>query len=247
MTLNVAVGSKNPCKIDAVRAALRKAMEAAASDTSDGVDDANKADNAPSNKSSIATLNLQGFSVESGVPDQPFGDAETCEGAKNRARRAHDAYKEQHGEEPDMAVGLEGGLEWFNFQFVDNDSSNKKDTLWCMAWMAIYGRRTPAILHHFQSKDCIGASQDAATAAASVHCIFGTAKTATFQLPTKLVDLIRDGMELGHADDKVFGRTNSKHGSGTVGVLTNNLIDRSHYYEHALQLALVPWIRPDVY
>lgn len=62
---------------------------------------------------------------------------------------------------------------------------------------------------------------------------------------TRLV--IHEGMELGDADDRVFGRVRSKHGSGTVGILTNHLIDRSAYYEHALQLALIPWIRPDMY
>jgi non-canonical (house-cleaning) NTP pyrophosphatase len=54
-------------------------------------------------------------------------------------------------------------------------------------------------------------------------------------------------MELGDADDKVFSRVKAKHGSGTVGLLTDGLIDRSYYYEHALLLAMVPWIRPDVY
>lgn len=73
------------------------------------------------------------------------------------------------------------------------------------------------------------------------------AKTGTFLLPSSLAALIEDGMELGDADDKVFGRVNSKQGSGTVGVLTDGLIDRARYYEHALILALVPWMRPDVY
>ena len=59
--------------------------------------------------------------------------------------------------------------------------------------------------------------------------------------------LVKQGLELGHADDKVFNRVNSKQGSGTVGILSNYVIDRSAYYEHALVLALVPWIRPDVY
>ena len=76
---------------------------------------------------------------------------------------------------------------------------------------------------------------------------WGLAKTAAFSLPHKVCELVRGGLELGDADDQVFSRVNGKHGSGTVGILTNGLIDRSHYYEHALQLAMIPWIRPDVY
>jgi hypothetical protein len=41
------------------------------------------------------------------------------------------------------------------------------------------------------------------------------------------------------------GRLNAKHGSGTVGYLTDGMIDRALYYEHALLLALIPWVRPD--
>ena len=68
----------------------------------------------------------------------------------------------------------------------------------------------------------------------------GYGKTATFLLPEEISNLvIHEKMELGDADDKVFKRVNSKHGGGTVGILTNGLIDRSDFYQHALKLALV--------
>jgi non-canonical (house-cleaning) NTP pyrophosphatase len=161
---------------------------------------------------------------------------ETQVGAKHRAQAAYKAYKEKHGSFPDLAVGLEGGLEWSK----TIQDENGEDTLWCMAWMAVYGKRTCLLV------DAV-ASPDSKYYTADKKPIFGLAKTATFLLPSSLAKLIEDGMELGHADDKVFGRVNSKQGSGTVGVLTNGLIDRSAYYEHALVLALVPWVRPDVY
>ena len=66
-------------------------------------------------------------------------------------------------------------------------------------------------------------------------------RTATFCLPTSLSTLIREGKELGDADDIVFGRKNSKQGDGTVGALTNQLITRTDYYEHAAILALIPF------
>ena len=58
---------------------------------------------------------------------------------------------------------------------------------------------------------------------------------------------VTDEIELGDADDQVFQRVKSKHKSGTVGILTDGLIDRSAYYEHAILLALTPWIRPNLF
>ena len=75
----------------------------------------------------------------------------------------------------------------------------------------------------------------------------GKAQTSTFQLPPKIVELIRQGIELGHADDMVFQRKNSKQGNGAVGLLTNNVIDRVEYYRHAVILALIPFINKELY
>lgn len=75
----------------------------------------------------------------------------------------------------------------------------------------------------------------------------GKAQTATFQLPYKIVELINQGVELGHADDMVFNRNNSKQGNGAVGILTNNVIDRIEYYRHAVILALIPFIQKGHY
>lgn len=77
--------------------------------------------------------------------------------------------------------------------------------------------------------------------------MIGKAQTSTFQLPPKIVDLINQGMELGHADDIVFKRKNSKQGNGAVGLLTNNVIDRVEYYMHAVILALIPFINAELY
>jgi len=74
-----------------------------------------------------------------------------------------------------------------------------------------------------------------------------TSRTASFKLPPTLSALVRNGMELGDADDVVFKRTNSKQEDGTVGILTNGAIDRTEYYVHALILALIPILQPDLY
>ncbi len=69
----------------------------------------------------------------------------------------------------------------------------------------------------------------------------GKSRTATFYLPKEVADLVRQGIELGEADDRVFGRSNSKQQNGSVGLLTADAITRLAYYEHAVILALVPF------
>lgn len=75
----------------------------------------------------------------------------------------------------------------------------------------------------------------------------GRSKTATFELPPKVVELIRAGRELGEADDIVFGRSNSKQKNGAVGILTGDVIDRISYYSEAVILALIPFKNPDLF
>ncbi len=76
--------------------------------------------------------------------------------------------------------------------------------------------------------------------------ITGLGQTAIFHLPRAVAKLVRGGMELGHADDCVFGRENSKQANGAIGLLTDDLLDREAYYTHALIMALVPFKNPDL-
>ncbi len=73
------------------------------------------------------------------------------------------------------------------------------------------------------------------------------ARTSTFVLPTKVASLVEKGMELGAADDIVFGTKDSKRSLGAVGILTNGKIDRTAYYQQAVMLALIPFIQADLY
>lgn len=75
----------------------------------------------------------------------------------------------------------------------------------------------------------------------------GKARTSTFELPQKIADLVRSGVELGHADDMIFKRENSKQKDGAVGILTNGIIDRTEYYKQAVILALIPMLNKDLY
>lgn len=185
-------------------------------------------------------IEISSYSVPSGVADQPIGDIETREGAINRALAAYNAACSDSSDFPDFAVGLEGGLE--TTTHVENDQ-HKTEELWCMAWMAIVGSN---------SKTCTSAKAEddnyTAIDGKSKSLTWGYAKTGSFLLPPQLCELVlNQNMELGHADDVVFRRVDSKHGSGTVGVLTKGEIDRTEYYVHALKLALIPWIRPQLY
>jgi inosine/xanthosine triphosphatase len=75
----------------------------------------------------------------------------------------------------------------------------------------------------------------------------GRGRTGEFFLPEKVAALVRHGMELGEADDKVFSRKNSKHSSGAIGLLTADLIDRAGLYTPAVIFALIPFRNPELY
>jgi inosine/xanthosine triphosphatase len=72
----------------------------------------------------------------------------------------------------------------------------------------------------------------------------GKGRTGAFCLPREIADLVRQGVELGEADDRVFGRSNSKQMNGAIGILTGDVIDRAQYYEEAVILALIPFKNP---
>lgn len=143
---------------------------------------------------------VRGAVVTSGVSDQPMSDAETLQGALNRAQNAH-----VFAPDADFWVGIEGGCEALN------------DDLLAFAWIVILSR---------------GAT--------------GKGRTGAFCLPREIAELVRQGVELGEADDRVFGRSNSKQGNGAVGILTGDVIDRTRYYEEAVVLALIPFKNPQL-
>jgi inosine/xanthosine triphosphatase len=72
-------------------------------------------------------------------------------------------------------------------------------------------------------------------------------RTGAFILPPMVARLVKEGKELGEADDIVFGRINSKRENGAIGILTNDVIDRAGLYEQAVILALVPFVHSRLY
>ncbi|MEL6251968.1 MAG: inosine/xanthosine triphosphatase [Bacteroidota bacterium] len=75
----------------------------------------------------------------------------------------------------------------------------------------------------------------------------GQSRSASFQLPPQVRQLIRQGMELGDADDVVFGSKNSKQANGAVGLLSGDAIVRETLYIPAVTLALVPFRNQDLF
>lgn len=75
----------------------------------------------------------------------------------------------------------------------------------------------------------------------------GRARSAAFVLPEAVADRVRGGMELGHADDEVFGRTDSKRRDGAIGLLTLGALDRAGLYAPAVTAAMIPFLNPGLY
>jgi len=75
----------------------------------------------------------------------------------------------------------------------------------------------------------------------------GRGRSASYELPRTICDLIRQGMELGDADDLIFGVSGSKRESGGVGLLTNGRVTRSQFYSEAVKLALIPFVNPELF
>lgn len=72
-------------------------------------------------------------------------------------------------------------------------------------------------------------------------------RTGSFYVPAKVADLVKQGKELGEADDIVFGLRNSKQSNGAIGILTNNVLTRASFYEIAIITALIPFKNPHLY
>jgi inosine/xanthosine triphosphatase len=70
----------------------------------------------------------------------------------------------------------------------------------------------------------------------------GVGGSLAMPLPDSVAELIRGGMELGHAMDKLTGHSNTKHGAGAVGILTAGLVDRQAAYEVLVAYALSPFL-----
>jgi len=68
----------------------------------------------------------------------------------------------------------------------------------------------------------------------------GVGGSLSLELPPRVAELVRGGMELGHAMDSVTGAHNVKQGPGAVGILTGGVVTRQVAYETLVAYAMVP-------
>jgi inosine/xanthosine triphosphatase len=75
----------------------------------------------------------------------------------------------------------------------------------------------------------------------------GKGQSGRFLLPEPIAQLVRDGIELGEADDRFFGRSNSKQQDGAIGILSDGMVTRLELYKPAVIFALLPYVHPEFY
>ena len=70
----------------------------------------------------------------------------------------------------------------------------------------------------------------------------GVGGSLSLELPWNVAELVRNGMELGHAMDAVTGERDVKRGVGAVGILTHGLVTRHAAYETLVAYAMSPML-----
>src|SRR5262249_20795438 len=75
----------------------------------------------------------------------------------------------------------------------------------------------------------------------------GVGGSLAMPLPGRVASLVREGVELGIAMDRITGRHDTKRGAGAVGILTNGLVDRQRAYEALVVYALARFLAPGFY
>ncbi|MGE0884145.1 MAG: inosine/xanthosine triphosphatase [Blastocatellales bacterium] len=75
----------------------------------------------------------------------------------------------------------------------------------------------------------------------------GKGQSGRFLLPEPVAKLVREGIELGEADDRFFGRSNSKQKDGAIGILSDGVVTRLDLYRPAVIFALLPFVNPQYY
>jgi len=75
----------------------------------------------------------------------------------------------------------------------------------------------------------------------------GVGGSLAMPLPARVAALVRSGVELGVAMDRVTGGHDTKRGAGAVGILTAGLVDRQRAYEALVAYAFAPFLSADFY
>lgn len=163
-------------------------------------------------------VKVQGFEVESGIPEQPKSDEETKQGSLNRARNVLKLIKHQgessfdlkslslvskhNDQEQILGVGLEGGV-----------FENEQGEMWSTVWVSVVDQEGK----EFSSNG------------------------ARFLVPEIVADRIRKGQEMGPIIAEVVGQHDVRSKQGMIGVITQNFVDRTEEYTSIAKMALGLW------
>ncbi|MDB5238178.1 MAG: inositol monophosphatase [Candidatus Kaiserbacteria bacterium] len=76
----------------------------------------------------------------------------------------------------------------------------------------------------------------------------GYGRTFAFVIPPQIRHLmLHEGLEQSHATDKVLSKNGTKHGTGTIGPMTNDAITYTDWYVPAVVSALIPFLQEALY
>ena len=72
-------------------------------------------------------------------------------------------------------------------------------------------------------------------------------RSASLPLPPAALVAIQQGEELGDVMDRMFAQQNVKQQGGAIAMLTNHILTRSSVYQQAIILAMIPFIKPELF
>jgi len=75
----------------------------------------------------------------------------------------------------------------------------------------------------------------------------GVGGSLAMPLPDAVARMIRDGLELGHAMDRLIGEHDTKRGKGAVGILTRGVVDRQRAYGASAYATSTSFLSPEYY
>lgn len=187
--MRIFVGSTNPVKINAV---INAATE------------------------TWPEVEVVGFSVFSGVDDQPRSDDETEQGAINRAQAVLEkglaeektvvGSGEVAADAELLGVGLEGGV-------FEKKLANGATELWSTVWVAVIDQQGNIV----------------------------TSNGARCKIPQVVADKIQAGQEMGPVMVEITGNSKVRKGEGMIGVITEGFVDRTEEYSAIAKFALGLW------
>ena len=218
----VAVGTTNPCKLSAVRAALARYPEvAAARGTGTGAE---------------TERGWSAHKVASGVSEQPMSLEETARGARNRAAAAHAAAVEMHAAAVEMhaaAVEMHAGARVPRAGGSATTSAAAADgpVLALGIESGLFALEYDGRRRYYDV--CVVSAYDGARHHLGLSC--------AFEIPQPILrHVLEEGMDLSQACNVSAITTDPKIGEhgGLIGLLSSSRITREEYTVQALNTAL---------